>query len=600
MAFKFLSLMQIGSEQRSPIHSGSAEPEKAEHMDVRMLVLMRCLLSFLAIIWIDLEESKRWVELTYVSLSAYLLYSGVLAWRSFQSRWAAPGRLVHWADIAFYTYLVALTAGTSSIFFFFFFYAILTASFSHGFREGVQVTLASVALSTVVGFMFSPGGSDFDLDRALIQPIYMLALGYMLAHWGGFEIQLKRKLGLLRDISSINDARFGVDHVIGINLERLQNFYSATSCLLVLKKHGTPPVYYLYSASRIKTGNAMIPISLTESAARELMPFRPEYGTAYHDPAGSWRRLLQGHIAYAGGQNGHHDEQAGKCYALANMLDARVFMTAPYLQPDGSTGRIYLTADDITFTHLDLDFLVQAAEALAVVVVNVSLMEDLITKAAGHERRRISRDIHDSTLQPYIGLRLALYALLRDVHSDDRLAARVNDLIELTSATIRNLRGYAENLREQKTVPGSYLIVAVNKEVENFRRYHGLVVELVTDVSVHLSGKIAAEAYQMISEALSNVLKHASGKKAFVRILCVDAILLLEIGNELATEGKGAVIFTPRTISERAQAIGGKVYVELDVNGYTVVRISIPLEGTSKNSEFAQMQGAEKILQRRI
>jgi len=87
-----------------------------------MLVLMRCLLAFsaLAIIWIDPAEPTRLVELTYASLALYCVYGGLVALISYRSGWPAPGRALHWVDVYFYGYLVALTEGTSSIFVYFF------------------------------------------------------------------------------------------------------------------------------------------------------------------------------------------------------------------------------------------------------------------------------------------------------------------------------------------------------------------------------------------------------------------------------------------------------------------------------------------------
>lgn len=144
--------------------AGFSTVDRVETVDARMLALTRCVLAFtaLAIIWIDPSEPRRLVELTYTSLAVYCIYSAVLALISYRRDWPAPKRAFHWADILFYAYLVALTEGTSSIFFYFFFFAILVASFSWGFREGLAVTVVSFILFTTVGLTFAPSGEEFE------------------------------------------------------------------------------------------------------------------------------------------------------------------------------------------------------------------------------------------------------------------------------------------------------------------------------------------------------------------------------------------------------------------------------------------------------
>jgi hypothetical protein len=93
-----------------------------ETVDARMLALMRCVLALSALFMTSLypiEPTDR-AELTDFSLAAYCLYSVILAVLSWRSDWPPPGRAVHWADVFFYGYLVALADSASSIFLYFF------------------------------------------------------------------------------------------------------------------------------------------------------------------------------------------------------------------------------------------------------------------------------------------------------------------------------------------------------------------------------------------------------------------------------------------------------------------------------------------------
>jgi len=120
--------------------------------------------------------------------------------------------------------LISLSSGTSSIFFFFFFFPILVASFLGGFASGLRVVIVSSVLFTIIGYTTAPKGPQFELNRFLLRPIYLLVLGYMIAYWGGFEIEMRRRLGLLKEVSSISNPRFGINHTIGMVLQRLLKF----------------------------------------------------------------------------------------------------------------------------------------------------------------------------------------------------------------------------------------------------------------------------------------------------------------------------------------------------------------------------------------
>src|SRR5258706_4867301 len=134
--------------------SGPSAPPLAEQtVDARMVALMRCLLalSALCIVYID-PPASRVLDLAYVSLALYGLYSAILCGAIFHDRRLIAQRPLYWADVVFYGYLVALTGGVSSILFHLFFFCILVASFSRGYREGLSVTVVSALLFFVAGF----------------------------------------------------------------------------------------------------------------------------------------------------------------------------------------------------------------------------------------------------------------------------------------------------------------------------------------------------------------------------------------------------------------------------------------------------------------
>ncbi len=554
-------------------------PGWAASVDARMLALMRCTLAFsaLIIIWIIPTEPARLVEWTYLSLSGYCVYSAVLAFMSFRAGWPTPRRGLHWVDVLFYSCLIALTEGTSSIFFYFYIFSIMVASFTRGYREGLLVTFVSAASFLTGGVLSAPSGTEFELARTLIRPVYLFALGYMIAYWGGYEILLKRRLNLLQEVSSSWNPRSGVDRTISNNLDRLLNFHSANLALLVMKRPDLYATYLMFTASPGKSAWDPAPSEITGETAEPLLRLPETLAATYCDfPRWWWPGKRRRYALYGLDAGAPAASAIEACDALANLLDASSFVTVPYRQRDGMRGRICLTSRTQVFTQSDVEFIFQVSATVSPVVESMLLMEEFISKASAHERHNISRDIHDSTIQPYIGLKLGLDALYREAGAQGPLSRKIGELVEMADMTIRDLRAYAATLKDKKSFPGEALRAAVLEQAERYRRFYGIDVEVKTELSDRLTGRLAAEIFQMIVEGLSNVLKHTSAKRAYVSLVCEPDELLLKIGNEAPGSDGGAVDFVPRSIHERAQALGGRVFVEQSADGDTVVQVTIP------------------------
>jgi len=578
--------LSISSQSVSPYSMLFKSIGHGDTVDARILALLRCMIAVTALvtIWIDPAKSGWTVHLTYGVLAGYVIYSAVIAIVSYKSDWAAPPRILHWADVFFIALLVALTQRSGGFLFQSFFYAIFVASFTRGFREGLLVTAASavifiaIGLSAAVGELLAAHQFGTDLSNTLIRSGYIAAFGYMIAYCGGYEGLLMRRLALLREVNNLWHPRFGVDYVNGSNLDRLLDIYDAEMCILVLRRPGPQPNYVMYTASRDKPGQSVTPKTVAENVAVTMMSHLPDTLAAYfQDPSDSWLRRFRRYYAYdfdvgAGTKSFYED-----CAALANLLDTKAFATVPYVQRGFTTGRIFLATNRSGFTSADIDFLTQASDAMSTVVENMSLVEELVTKAAEHERLMISRDLHDTTIQPYIGLKLALEALNREAGDSNPISSRISDLIEMTEMTVHDLRNYAKDLKEKAPMPGEFLIDAVQKQVERLRRFYGIHVDVKSGVFGSLKGRLAAEAFQIISEGLSNILRHTRAKNAFVNVSCMDSRLQIEIGNEDSGDVAPDVEFRPRSIHDRVQALGGNILIDRQVAGYTVVRVSIPM-----------------------
>jgi signal transduction histidine kinase len=545
--------------------------------DGRMIAIMRLVLasSALLIIYLDPSEPDRLVRVTYTALILYTLYSLFLLILTLSSGslLSSLGRLSHWLDIGWYLLLIALSSGTSSIFFYFFFFSILVASFRWGFREGLLVTVVSSLLFIIIGYATAPKGPDFELNRFLLRPTYLLALGYMISYWGGFEIKLLRRLALLKEVSLLSNPRFGVDRTLGMILSRLCDFYDADQCLAVIKNLETGQ-YHLHRARKKNSQAEPENEPIGEELAHRLITLPADYSIVYN---ARHRRPFFGPVMQVSGKVKGAKLVGGLevCEMLATTLDTDSFVSARLSIHNEVMGRAYLASRRHRFDGSDADFLSQVFKHMMPVIENVRLVDRLASDAAEEERQRIARDIHDSVIQPYIGLQMGLAALSNKISAGQGVSTDIARLIEMTDGGISDLRRYVRGLKESGEHEDS-LLTSVRRFAGKYAEATGIAVHVEADQKTQINDRLAAEIFQMIAEGLSNIRRHTQARQAVIKLACSDDDLLLRIEND-NSDGTRIMSFLPRSIKDRATALGGQMRVEQKEDGYTSVVIQIPL-----------------------
>lgn len=558
-------------------------PLSKRWMDLRKISEMRVVLAFsaLLVILIDPSEPNRFVGPTYLylALAAYGLYSIVIWTLAVRRSRSLPITILHWLDVAWYLPLIALSSGTNSIFFFFFFFAILVASFGWGFHAGMRVTIVSAILVTVVGYAAAATQVDLPLNRFLLRPIQLLILGYLIAYWGGVQSRLIARLQLLKEVSILSNPRFGVERTIQSVLESLRSSYGADSCMMILRQSQTGhPIrlygsssevpYHLYRTNRNGPKGGISSAEISDKMARTFLTASPSHA-----------------IIYRGGNPGEvfvYDtktkqpvkEEVGRP-AFLNNFDGKSCFSVPVYYRAQPVGRLFIVGGTHRFDYADIDFVLQVMEQVTGVLENIRLVDSLASDAAGEERRKIAQDIHDSVIQPYIGLQLGLVAVKQKLENGEDVRTNVKELLALTNGEIADLRSYVGGLRRGET-PREIFLPAVRRFASKFSEATGLQVEINGSDNLPVYDRLAAELFQMIEEGLSNVRRHSTSTYAKLDIGIKDGHLEMQLRNARLRR-LGEASFTPRSIADRVAALGGQTVVYTDGNHDTVVRVQIPL-----------------------
>jgi len=538
-----------------------------ESVDERLVNVTRFVLalSALIIIYIDPSEPDRLVNITYTALALYTVYSAAIYFvvRNQPTFRSIP---LYWLDVAWYVVLISLSSGTNSLFFFFFFFAILVASFRSGYKAGLEVTIVSATLFVTIGYFTTP--TPIEPNRFVLRAVYLASIGYLMAYWGGSETTHKRRLALLKDVSQSSNPRFGVDHTIDSIMRKLRAFYDADTCLLI----NTGPVADAHTLRRVDRRHSQSAnrVESVGAEASQLLAWQPEWAVTWNNGSGKqWFRKAS--LSIYNFSSGERVKNTDETYTwIADLLDTNSLITVPIYQRHTFTGRLYLTSKRRLFNYSDVDFLRQVIDHVMPMIDNIQLVDRLASQASEYERQRISRDIHDSAIQPYIGLKLGLDALRRNVSIDDPVASGLTELAERTDSVIKDLRSYVGGLRD----PGSNVLTSsVEKHAKQLGEFYGIKVDLQISTHMNMNDRLATELFQIVREGLSNIRRHTAATEARISMVPVNGDMVLDIENE----SSGADTFTPRSITERATALGGRVSVDVNHTGRTIVSVIIPM-----------------------
>ncbi len=545
----------------------------ADVTDAPMVGWMRLALS--VSVWLIVAVDPAGANAASISawllVSAYVVHSVVLCIFSQMNQTFSQSKLIHWLDVCWYTLIVIYAGGNNSFFFLLFFFAIFTASFRWGFEEGARVTLASAMLAAACSLTSDTG---FNMPHLLLRITFLLTFGYMSSYWGEKKIGLTRRLVLLREVSRLSNPRFGVDHTITSVLRKTMAFFEAGSCILVMcdKETGSHSLRVIKKKGDARQSILVEPIG--EHMAGPLMAYAQDQTVVYSRPrwlAGSVHACLAIY-ARAKGQSISLDSQ--KSDHLSELLETSAFITAPVFSRK-AVGRIYVVSRESGFRNEDALFLTQIAAQAFPVIDNIELLDRMASEAAQQERQKIALNLHDTAIQPYIGLTLGLSAMRKHAAADNPLIGDIDKLMSMAQHVIDDLRHYACTFRTGPRLTGPLFLEALQRQVTHVREFYGIDIALSTDGALNLNDRLTAEILHVVREGLSNICKHTVSHQGFLRLRSADGWLRIQIENELG--GVQPIPFLPRSLAERAATLGGNAHVMQGTGDSTVVQIDIPI-----------------------
>jgi PAS domain S-box-containing protein len=203
-------------------------------------------------------------------------------------------------------------------------------------------------------------------------------------------------------------------------------------------------------------------------------------------------------------------------------------------------------------------------------------LSSYLMRVQDEERRRIARELHDSTGQKLVALKMNLASIARDGASKKTNG----DSLSLVDEALHEIRSLAQ-LLHPPLLDEAGLASATKWLVDGFAERSGIGIDLNFDSgAARLPNAVELALFRVIQESLNNIHRHSAAKKAKIRLLSDGTAVTLEISDD----GKGMpsemMNHSPKSkptigvgilgMKERLSQLGGTLEIAAGKKGTTI------------------------------
>jgi signal transduction histidine kinase len=510
--------------------------------------------------------------LKHAILAPYLVYSGVLLLITLRGNPRAASPLWYWIDAIALALLCRTVLHELPALGALLMLPIIAMALQVSLWQSIALAVcAAVALVAFPSLGSDHGGSvDFQLTaiRALLA-LLLISCGPIAALLAQPTWALRRRLQWLDAFAQQAQPRQGMALHADAALAALAGEFGATNASLNIA--GPEPRIFVWQPGQ---GSRVIPPA--EAQIEQVRLARVPPGHAVVVEAADGAVVVVRTVDLDTGRRQSISSLTDWAWA-ARMGNALVLPTMSYGQAAGhvclfGTSKV-LDAERILWVR---DLMQEIQPALE----RADLLEQLQRESAVRERERIGRDLHDSAVQPYVGLRYGLEALARQAGPNNPVTPTIKQLLHLATEELQNLRDVVAGLRRGADLIASESapLAALQRQVERFEALYGLKVHIFAPHAPRLRGALGKAILHMVNESLTNVRRHTDATAVTVLLDVRQTDVILKMRNDHGPDQIPPDDFVPRSITERAADFGGQVQTVHESN-FTEVTITLPMTG---------------------
>lgn len=279
---------------------------------------------------------------------------------------------------------------------------------------------------------------------------------------------------------------------------------------------------------------------------------------------------------------------------------------------DVSRHEIHLTSKDgrvLTLEASSANRYSAESKLLNIVLLAVDITDRKAAEAALHElsgrilnlqdeeRRRLARELHDSTAQTLAGLSMNLSILAEAVGMlDERQRAALQESQNSCADAMQDIRTMSY-LLHPPLLDESGLLSALNWFVDGFSQRSGIKVKVQADSKMkRLPREVEMTLFRIVQEALTNVHRHSKSRSARIQMSLQNGHVNLEIADngqgmppeivERVAGSNGGLGLGLAGMRERVRQLRGELQIHSTSRGATV-RVTLPVTAAASVAAYA-------------
>ena len=285
--------------------------------------------------------------------------------------------------------------------------------------------------------------------------------------------------------------------------------------------------------------------------------FLPVYAWALPEPVHAFATAPD--VNVIGGSSGGWVIDTPIEYAMVVLIGAVVLLLTPWIVRGLATANRALVRGML---GRDLTARLQSVTASRAAAVNL----------AAEDRRQIERDLHDGVQQRLVSLAMDLGRAKEKLDTDPEHAKElVDEAHEEAKRAITEVRDLARGI-----YPAVLTDRGLDAALSALAARSTVPVDVQVDVAERPPASVEAAAYFVVSEALTNMTKHANATKATVTVRRSGDRVTIQVqddgvGGAQVAEGSGLA-----GLRDRVGALDGELHLLSPAGGPTVLMVEIP------------------------
>jgi signal transduction histidine kinase len=559
----------------------------------------RVLIATYCCLWTQLGEVRLSTNLGTLQgvLRTYLIYSVAILIVLRLQRTADPAfqTITIAVDLFFVATVTLLLGDPGGVYGILWVFIIMSAAYRWGLRETWLVGVACAALIVFELMVFrlwpryfeAAGRTNLQTDQILSRSTFLIIVTLLLGDLAVRQKRLHAESAIVVRVLSNYKAGVTIDVALEPLFREIATLYVPRKTLMAFRQGNIEEVFSWETEHPLNKRQA-VPV-------RVLLRFTKFEMAAFSCPAHTWyfdRNLRhQKLLAFDAAGQKVDSVTSEDLHACLPATEVSSMMVTSFSLGEELHGRLVLVD---TFCGADkknaLKFLYRLVKQVSPILQNIYLLRDASVKIEHEVHARLTRELHDGTLQSLLSAEMQIEVLRRQypIISTSELEPRMTGLQALIHQEALNLRDLIEKTRPLNFSPKE-LPDFLAELAAKFRRETGISARLeIRDQNINLHPKICHEILRIVQEGLSNVRKHSGARNVLISLSRSEAgqrkLLIADDGRGFGFRGRvthgqlDASHRGPSVIKERVRGIGGQLTIDSSPGRWARLEITIPDE----------------------